>query len=183
MTSNLGTSFADGKSDIGFTKRSEIDKRKLSIEMELKKRFRPEFINRVDDIVIFNQLDKESLLKIIDLLVKEVAVLLQERNIGVELTDGAREWIFSVGYDANFGARPLRRAIQKYITNNVSAKILSGDFSSGDTVLVDVDTTTDELILKRVKNDWKSGVAEAVEVGADVVEGSKKYRKLKQPKE
>jgi ATP-dependent Clp protease ATP-binding subunit ClpC len=188
MTSNLGTSFADGKSDIGFTKRNEIDKRKLSIEMELKKRFRPEFINRVDDIVIFNQLDKESLLKIIDLLVKEVAVLLQERNIGVELTDGAKEWILSAGYDVSFGARPLRRAIQKYITNNVSTKILSGDFSSGDTVKVDVDTATDELVLIREKNDgWKSGVVETVEVGVSetevITEGKKKYRKLKQIEE
>jgi len=187
MTSNLGTSFADGKSDIGFTKRSEIDKRKLSIEMELKKRFRPEFINRVDDIVIFNQLDKDSLLKIIDLLVKEVAILLQERNIGVALTDGAKEWILSAGYDVSFGARPLRRAIQKYITNNVSTKILSGDFSSGDTVKVDVDKKTDELVLIREKNDgWESGVIETVEVGVsetEVIEGKKKYRKLKQTEE
>jgi len=178
MTSNLGTSFL-GKEDIGFTKRDEVKKMQLSIDAELKKRFRPEFINRIDDIVIFNQLNKESLLKIIDLLIKEVAELLQERNIEVKLTDGAKEWILSAGYDVNFGARPLRRAIQKYITNNVSTKILSGDFSSGDTVKVDVDAKTDELVLIREKNDsWNSGVSETVEVGApEILEGNKKYMK------
>lgn len=183
MTSNLGTSFL-GKGDIGFTKKDDRKRLQLSIDAELKKRFRPEFINRIDDIVIFNQLDKDSLLKIIDLLVKEIAELLKDKNIAIELSDGAKEWILSVGYDENFGARPLRRAIQKYITNNVSSKILSGDFNSGDTVLVDVDTKTDELILKRLKNDWKSGVAEATEVVAveEVVENNKKYRKEKNGK-
>lgn len=147
MTSNLGMrEFKQhARKSLGFNMpqatadRQEWEQLKVVIEGELKKTFRPEFLNRIDEIIIFHPLNEQNLKKIIDLLVKEVDKLLSDRNIVLQLTDEAREWVFRKEYDPEYGARPLRRAIQRYIENPLSSKIISGEVKDGDTVKVAVD--------------------------------------------
>lgn len=153
MTSNLGMKEfrAQARKMIGFNipsekqekeDKGEWEKLKTVLEADLKKTFRPEFLNRVDDIIIFHPLNEENLKKIVDLLVKEVEKLLADRAIALELTDEAREWVFRKEYDPEYGARPLRRAIQRYIENPLSSKIISGEVKDGDRVRVSVDRDT-----------------------------------------
>ena len=99
--------------------------------------FKPEFLNRVDDIIIFSPLGKEQLVKIVELRLEELRRLLADRKISLELTDGARELLFAEGFDPVFGARPLRRAIQKVIQDPLALKILDGEVLHGDHVVVD----------------------------------------------
>jgi ATP-dependent Clp protease ATP-binding subunit ClpC len=147
MTSNLGMKEfkQHARKNLGFNMpqaredRQEWEQLKTVIEGELKKTFRPEFLNRIDEIIIFHPLSEQNLKKIIDLLVKEVEKLLSDRNIVLQLTDEAREWVFRKEYDPEYGARPLRRAIQRYIENPLSSKIISGEVKDGDTVVVAVE--------------------------------------------
>jgi len=150
MTSNLGMQEfrKQARRVMGFNvpqdkqdkeERDEWEKLKVVIEADLKKTFRPEFLNRIDEIIIFHPLTEQNLKKIIDLLVKEVDKLLADRNIALELTDEARDWVFRKEYDPEYGARPLRRAIQRYIENPLSSKIISGEVKDGDRVKVSVD--------------------------------------------
>src|SRR5437870_8370194 len=99
--------------------------------------FRPEFLNRVDDIIIFRPLGREQLVKIIELRLEDVRRLLADRKISIELTDAAKDLLFSEGFDPNFGARPLKRAIQKVIQDRLALKILDGEVLQGDHVVVD----------------------------------------------
>jgi ATP-dependent Clp protease ATP-binding subunit ClpB len=99
--------------------------------------FKPEFLNRVDDIIIFSQLGKEQLAKIVELRLEDVRRLLADRKISLELTEAARDLLFTDGYDPNFGARPLKRAIQKLIQDPLALKILDGEVLHGDHVVVD----------------------------------------------
>ena len=134
MTSNLGASFlqAEGlSSEAGF---SEASKQVLNA---LHAHFRPEFLNRVDDIIIFHPLGKEQLVKIIDLRLEDLRRLLADRKISIELTDAAKDLVFTEGFDPNFGARPLKRAIQKLIQDPLAMKILDGEVLHGDHVVVD----------------------------------------------
>jgi ATP-dependent Clp protease ATP-binding subunit ClpB len=101
--------------------------------------FKPEFLNRVDDIIIFNPLGKEQLVKIIELRLEDVRRLLAERKISLELTDAAKELLFTEGFDPNFGARPLKRSIQKLVQDPLALKILDGEVLHGDHVVVDAD--------------------------------------------
>ncbi len=101
--------------------------------------FKPEFLNRVDDIIIFRPLGKEQLVKIVDLRLEDLRRLLAERKISLELTDAAKELLFTEGYDPNFGARPLKRAIQKLVQDPLALKILDGEVLHGDHVIVDAD--------------------------------------------
>jgi ATP-dependent Clp protease ATP-binding subunit ClpB len=103
---------------------------------ELKKQFRPEFLNRVDDIVIFHPLNDEQLKHIVDLRLKELQTLLADRKITLELTDAARTAIFKAGYDRAYGARPLKRAIQRMVQDKLAVKILDGSVLHGDHVVV-----------------------------------------------
>jgi ATP-dependent Clp protease ATP-binding subunit ClpA len=105
----------------------------------LRAAFRPEFLNRVDEIVIFNPLGKEQLEKIVDLLLASVDKLLAERNITMELTPAARELLLREGYDPAFGARPLRRTVQRLIQDPLAVKILDGAVLPGERILVDSD--------------------------------------------
>jgi ATP-dependent Clp protease ATP-binding subunit ClpB len=109
------------------------------IHQTLLEHFRPEFINRIDEIVIFNALGKEEITKIIDLQLGNLSRLLAERKVKIELTDKARELLFREGYDPQFGARPLKRAIQRLIQDPLAIKLLDGDVLPGDTVEVDAD--------------------------------------------
>jgi ATP-dependent Clp protease ATP-binding subunit ClpB len=104
---------------------------------DLKKFFRPEFLNRVDDIVIFNPLTKELLKTIVDIQLARMKKYLKDRKIDIVLTDDAKNYLAEIGYDPVYGARPLKRAIQKEIMNRLAKDILEGTFSDGDTVEVD----------------------------------------------
>jgi ATP-dependent Clp protease ATP-binding subunit ClpB len=108
--------------------------------------FRPEFLNRVDDIVVFAPLGKEQLVKIIDLRLEDLRRPLAERKISLELTDAAKDLIFTEGYDPNFGARPLKRAIQKLVQDPLALKILDGEVLHGDHVIVDADKEARRMV-------------------------------------
>jgi ATP-dependent Clp protease ATP-binding subunit ClpB len=106
---------------------------------QLHAHFKPEFLNRVDDIIVFRPLAKDQLVKIIELRLEDVRRLLAERKISLELTDAAKDLLFTQGYDPNFGARPLKRAIQKLVQDPLAMKILDGEVLHGDHLVVDSD--------------------------------------------
>ena len=110
--------------------------------------FKPEFLNRVDDIIIFRPLGKEQLVKIIELRLEDVRRLLADRKISLELTDAAKELLFTEGFDPNFGARPLKRAIQKLVQDPLALKILDGEVLHGDHVIVDADKKAGKMTFK-----------------------------------
>jgi len=141
MTSNLGTEEFQRQA-IGFQQQEKTDQKRIksTIESALKRTFRPEFLNRVDDIIIFQPLTREHLKNIVDLLIGEVAGRLADRNIKLKLNAEAKSWLIKEGYDPTYGARPLRRAIQRHIENPLSAKILRGEFKEGDIIFVSADT-------------------------------------------
>jgi ATP-dependent Clp protease ATP-binding subunit ClpB len=139
MTSNVGAATIE-KNTIGFSvhardKRTE-DTRKRLLDA-LRGAFRPEFLNRVDDIIVFNALTREHLSRIVDIQLNIVARLLKDRGIALEVTPAAKERIIVEGYDPNYGARPMKRAIQRLIQDPLALKLIGGDFVEGDTVLVD----------------------------------------------
>jgi len=142
MTSNLGTEYVKRSGTLGFLQANEDNEEREShdkIEKALKGTFRPEFLNRVDEIIMFSPLSLPEMEQIVDLQLKEVQDRLSEYSISVELTEAARKWLAKQGYDAAFGARPLRRAIQKFVESPLSVQLLGGDYKDGGTVLVDVD--------------------------------------------
>ncbi len=112
---------------------------KKKVLTELQKRFRPEFLNRLDDIIVFHQLTEEQLESIVELMVKDLKGRLAERKLNLELTEAAKAWLVKQGYDPVYGARPLRRAVERYVENPLSARILRGEFADGDSVLVGVE--------------------------------------------
>jgi len=134
MTSNLGSAFLQADA-----LRSEVDFESASkgVMNALHAHFKPEFLNRVDDVIIFNPLGKEQLVKIVELRLEDLRRLLAERKISIELTDPARELLFAEGFDPAFGARPLKRAIQKLIQDPLALKILDGEVLHGDHIVVD----------------------------------------------
>jgi ATP-dependent Clp protease ATP-binding subunit ClpC len=140
MTSNLGTEEFQ-KQALGFARQDQGEEQRLrySIDSALKHTFRPEFLNRIDDIIIFKPLSEEDLKKIIDLLIAEVQRRLNEREIKLELDESAKAFLLKEGFEPAYGARPLRRAIQRYVENPLSNQILSGKFKNGDTVLVSLE--------------------------------------------
>jgi len=141
MTSNLGTEFIRSGGTLGFLKPESTDEEKLShekIEKALKDTFRPEFLNRIDEIIIFSPLTEEQMLKIVDLQMKDIQQRLEEQGLQVHLSKTAREWIAKEGFDPNFGARPLKRILQKYVESPLSVDLLSGTYKSGDKVKIDL---------------------------------------------
>ena len=104
----------------------------------VKKTFRPEFINRIDEIIVFHELTEEQLRSIVDLMAKDLQERLAERNLAVEITQKAKAWLAKVGYDPVYGARPLRRAIEQHVENPLSTRLLKGEFKQGDTIKVDL---------------------------------------------
>jgi len=146
MTSNVGVELIRRDMTIGFpvqkeetkTRKQAYETMKKKVLDEMKKTFRPEFINRIDEIIVFHELTEEQLRSIVDLLVKDLQERLADRKLEVELTEGASAWLAKEGYDPMYGARPLRRAIERYVENPLSTKLLKGEFSPGDTIVVDL---------------------------------------------
>ncbi|MEA4909183.1 MAG: AAA family ATPase [Anaerolineaceae bacterium] len=152
MTSNLGTEFVRRGGTLGFLQRTGNDEERQEhdkIEKSLKGTFRPEFLNRIDEIIIFSPLSLEQMGQIVDLQLKEVQQRLEEHGLTVALTGQAREWLAKIGFDPAFGARPLRRALQKHVESPLSIRLLSGEFVKGDTVVVDVDENEEITFLKQ----------------------------------
>ncbi|MFQ5779210.1 MAG: ATP-dependent Clp protease ATP-binding subunit [Nitrospiria bacterium] len=131
MTSNLGTRFADKAGTLGFQTTSRYDlhgKMKDAIQTELKKTFNPEFLNRIDDTIVFHPLEKKHLEKIVDILIKELNDKLVEKGIHLEVTEALKQWLVEEGYEPTYGARPMRRCIQKNIEDLLSEEIIKGRF-------------------------------------------------------
>jgi ATP-dependent Clp protease ATP-binding subunit ClpC len=141
MTSNIGTEYAKQGGTLGFVRTTNGDdearESKKRIEEGLKRTFRPEFLNRIDEIIIFHTLTLEHVEQIVDLQMAEIRERLQERGITISLTEAARKWLARQGYDPAFGARTLRRTLQRYVESPLSRQILKGDFEAGDAVSAD----------------------------------------------
>jgi ATP-dependent Clp protease ATP-binding subunit ClpC len=143
MTSNVGTEhLAQMATPIGFRTSEAAEEKQRRAEQAiheaLRRTFRPEFLNRVDEIIIFQPLTKAQIEQIVDLMVRQVMARLAEQRITLHLTEAARAWLAEHGYDANYGARPLRRLIQRQLENGLSRSLLAGEFGEGDHVRVDV---------------------------------------------
>ena len=138
MTSNVGTSFVKKAGALGFAGvRDDDEETHKRIEDELKRTFRPEFINRIDEIIIFEPLEQKDVIYIVDLQMKEVSSRLAEHGLFIQLTQAAKEWLAEQGYDKDFGARPLKRALQRYVESPLSMQLLKGEFNKGDHILID----------------------------------------------
>ncbi|MEV0772173.1 ATP-dependent Clp protease ATP-binding subunit [Nocardia salmonicida] len=143
FTSNLGTSDISKAVGLGFTQSSvegsNYERMKLKVNDELKKHFRPEFLNRIDDVIVFHQLTSEQIVMMVDLMIARVGKQLKNKDMAMELTDQAKSLLAKRGFDPVLGARPLRRTIQREIEDQLSEKILFGEIGAGQTILVDVE--------------------------------------------
>ncbi len=179
-TSNVGSQIIQQQTtQIGFdeeltttskaTAKKEHERLKAGLQDELKKVFRPEFLNRIDDIIVFESLTQNEIKKIIDLMLADISKLLKAQNIGFEVTAAAKKQLIKEGYDPNFGARPLRRTIQKNLENVLSEKLLASEFHTGQTVIADYNKKKGEFIFKAKSSSSKSAKKTA-------------KKKLKEPK-
>ncbi|MBC7194496.1 MAG: ATP-dependent Clp protease ATP-binding subunit [Caldisericia bacterium] len=150
LTSNIGTSY-DSAKKFGFIKEEEIDYKEMKARIlnELKNLFRPELLNRIDEIVIFNYLTKDDVKKILDIMLKRIKDELKDRSISIELTEEAKDFLIEKGFDKNFGARNLWRTILREVENPLSEKLLKGEFDDGDSILIDKDT--DSLTFRKIE--------------------------------
>jgi len=155
MTSNVGASTIKKQKSMGFAalsgeneKNNQYEKMKENVMEELKRSFRPEFLNRIDDIIVFHQLEEEDLKQIVKLMLNSVAERLREQNIEIEFTDEAQEVLTKKGFDLTYGARPLRRAITKTVEDKLSEEMLRGNVQKGDTVKVSVEDS--ELTFNKI---------------------------------
>lgn len=146
MTSNAGVEYIKRESALGFapskdetkTGQQRYEAMKEKVMAEVKKTFRPEFLNRLDEIIVFHELTEAQLRSIVDLMVRDLQKRLAERKLSIELSDKAKSWLAKEGYDPLFGARPLRRVIERHVENPLSTRVLRGEFKEGDTVKVDL---------------------------------------------
>jgi ATP-dependent Clp protease ATP-binding subunit ClpC len=161
MTSNAGAEVIKRESQLGFATRRETavtqnqryEDMKKKVNEEVRKRFLPEFLNRLDDIIVFHELSEEQLKGIVELMLKDLQKRLSEHKVTIELTEKAKAWLAKEGYDPVFGARPLRRVIERTIENPLSSQLLRGELKEGDTVKIDLD--------KEGKLTFKSKAAKA----------------------
>ncbi|MFU8841455.1 MAG: AAA family ATPase, partial [Nitriliruptoraceae bacterium] len=152
MTSNLGTKNLTSPA-VGFAAEDEAsmyEKMKRQVDDELKKHFRPEFLNRIDDTIVFHPLSTDEIKQIVDLMLKRVKQQLRTKNLDLELTDALKTWLAEKGYDPQLGARPLRRTIQRELEDRMSERILHGDLTAGQLVVADLDTETDSVVFRAV---------------------------------
>lgn len=153
MTSNLGT--ADlRRASVGFTKADEAvsyQRMKDTVNDALKAHFRPEFLNRVDESIVFHELSRDEVTEIVDLMIARTSEQLRAQGLGLELTDAAKSWLARKGYDPQLGARPLRRAIQRHVEDPLSERILYKEFEAGQIIVVDVDEDADEIVFRSIE--------------------------------
>ncbi len=168
MTSNLGTREL-GKQELGFSASSDeadtYGRMKEQVDDELKRHFRPEFLNRIDDTIVFHQLTREQVKDIVDLMMARVKEQLKSKDLDIELTEDAKTWLAETGYDASLGARPLRRTIQRHIEDVLSEKILWGEFTAGQ--LIVTDAVDDEITFRGVDAPPESPPVELASSGGD----------------
>ncbi len=152
MTSNLGTQNLR-KANLGFTKADEAityERMKEKVTDALKDHFRPEFLNRIDEVIVFHELTREEVTRIVDLMIKRLQDQLEAQGIGLELTDSAKVLLALRGYDPTLGARPLRRAIQRLVEDPLSERLLWKEYRAGETILVDAEDDPDEPGAERI---------------------------------
>jgi len=159
MTSNVGArDITKGKS-LGFTtgdSAASFERMQEKVKEELKVVFNPEFLNRLDDVIVFHPLSREHITQIVSILLKDVRKRLAEEELTLRLTDAATELLVKHGYDESYGARPLKRSIQKYIEDPLSEKILLGEFSRGDEIEVDAAPDATKLDFKVLSSATKA---------------------------
>lgn len=165
MTSNIGVrQLKDFGTGVGFNTSARLENMeantKAVIQKALSRTFSPEFLNRIDDVVIFNNLEKEQIHQIIDIVLKDVFARLESIGYHVELTAAAKDFLAEKGYDPQFGARPLHRAIQKYLEDPLAEEILKAHVSVGDTLIADVDSEDKQKIIFEVKQKQEKAVKE-----------------------
>jgi ATP-dependent Clp protease ATP-binding subunit ClpC len=141
MTSNVGARDITKSKGLGFAApddRENFDRIQEKVKEEIQRVFNPEFLNRLDDVIVFHPLNKQHISQIVAILLREIQKRLSDEEITLRLTEAGTDFLSTHGYDEHFGARPLKRAIQKYIEDPLSEKILVGEFAKGDEVEVDV---------------------------------------------
>jgi len=158
MTSNIGTHFATRRAGVlGFRtladEAAERDRYEDELSEALKKTFRPEFLNRVDEVIIFDVLEHDDMVAIVRLQMAEIRERLKEQGLTFVLTSDAEAWLAKRGYDPQFGARPVRRVLQRYVENPLSKCLLAGEFKAGDTIEIDVNAKGDALVFSRRQDD------------------------------
>ena len=158
MTSNLGASYLQAEA---LQTPEAFDEAAEQVMRTLRTHFKPEFLNRVDDVVIFRPLGKEQLTHIVELRLEDLRRLLAGRKISIELTEAARELLFTEGYDVNYGARPLKRAIQRLLQDPLALKILDGEVLHGDHVVVDADVKAGKMVFEVSKRVGEKEPAKA----------------------
>ncbi|CAL4858660.1 ATP-dependent Clp protease ATP-binding subunit [Microbacterium sp. MM2322] len=177
MTTNLGSSAIAG-GPVGFqvegNSQTTYDRMKGKVDEELKRHFKPEFLNRVDDVIVFPQLNKAELRQIVTLFTKRLSERLLDRDMTVELSDAAKDRLIEIGFDPTLGARPLRRAMQREIEDQLSERILRGELNSGDHVKVDLENNSFVFETMRQEGREPVGVGAAGEITAspDIIAGS-----------
>ncbi|MGC9358944.1 MAG: ATP-dependent Clp protease ATP-binding subunit [Anaerolineae bacterium] len=171
MTSNIGTRFAARRAGVlGFRTLADEGEERERYEDELsealKKTFRPEFLNRVDEVIIFNELDHDDIIAIVQLQMEEIRERLNEQGLSVILSEEAKSWLAKRGYDPQFGARPVRRVLQRYVESPLSRRLLAGEFEAGDIIQIDVNADEDALeFSRRQDDDLRPAELEEVVVG------------------
>ena len=138
MTSNVGARLITEKKTLGFSESidNQYENTKKEVMGELKREFKPEFINRIDEIIVFQKLKEDEIMKILDIMIKGVCKKLEEQDISLEISKSAKELVVKKGTDSNYGARPLRRAVQTVLEDRLAEEILEGNLKSGDTAKV-----------------------------------------------
>ncbi len=161
MTSNIGTKYTPkGATALGFRtpgEPAESEKMQGDIREALKKTFRPEFLNRIDEVIIFHRLSREDMKSIVDLQMKDIGQRLFEQGVAVQLSEAARDWLAEKGYDPAFGARPLRRTLQRLVESPLSRKLIRGEFKPGERLQIDVEN--DELVFRQLDSPTPAPVA------------------------
>jgi ATP-dependent Clp protease ATP-binding subunit ClpC len=173
MTSNLGTKNLTAPA-VGFVQADDqtmYEKMKRQVDEELKKHFRPEFLNRIDETIVFHPLTREEVKTIVDLMIGRVKGQLRAKDLDLELTDALKGWLAAKGYDPQLGARPLRRTIQRELEDKLSERMLLGEFSSGQLIVADVDTDADTVAFRAVESPSAPDMPPVELAGSDKGEG------------
>jgi ATP-dependent Clp protease ATP-binding subunit ClpB len=153
MTSNIGSRHIQEL----MTEWTEEDQIRKTVMEDLKSFFKPEFLNRVDETIIFHALDRDMLVRIIDIQISQMKHYLKDRHVDLELTDGTKVFLAETGYDSLYGARPLKRAIQKEILNPLASKLLEGAFKTGD--VIEADMEKDTVVFRKKRAGKKAEAA------------------------